>query len=139
MFSFQVRGDRLYLDGDLRLKLRVVEMLKGMGSNYPENSSDFDEIFLYRSMKSIFTKIQLRKFAKSQSLFDLEQPKRKFLKGNFNILNFDRLSCEIVRSSLDIFAERITSDAKRMNGFRSKAISAAKKICSSTGFPAGSK
>lgn len=85
IFSLQVRGDRLYLHDDLKLKLGVVEMLKRMGSNYPENTSDFDEEFLYRSMKSIFPKIQLRKFANSQNLSDLDRPRREFLKSNFNI------------------------------------------------------
>lgn len=95
IFSLQVRGDRLYLYDDLKLKLGVVEMLKRMGSNYPENTSDFDEAFLYRSMKSIFPKIQLRKFANSQNLFDLERSRRGFLKRNFNIYLFEYRSTKL--------------------------------------------
>lgn len=89
IFSLQVRGDRLYLYDDLKLKLEMVDMFKKMGSNYPENTSDFDEAFLYRSMKTIFPKTQLRKFANSQNLLDLERARRGFLKGNFNIYLFE--------------------------------------------------
>lgn len=54
-----------------------------MTANYPENTSDYDEIFLYRAMKALFTNKNIQNLAKSQSLFDLKQPKRQFLRGKY--------------------------------------------------------
>lgn len=63
--------------------MELVERLKLITTNYSGNSSDYDEIFLRRAMKAIFTKENIKNPAKSESLFDLKQPERQFLRGKY--------------------------------------------------------
>lgn len=65
-------------------------MLKRMNSNYPENTSDYDERFLDHLVKAIFPKQNLIKASKKKTTFGLNRQHFQFLEGkikNFSPLN----------------------------------------------------
>lgn len=128
-FLFQTRGDRYYLNKTLKLKLEVVETLKKMNCSYPKMNADYDVEYLYHAMRSIYKQKVLEDFSKSGNLRSLGSSHLKFLRGtyitNINIelkLNNKRVFVSV------LFQERASDDKKRVETFREKAISAAKRI-----------
>lgn len=78
----QAKGDRLYFDNTVKIKLGTVELLKGMSSTYPRSTSDFGSEFLLHLLKAVFTKNELRLCGKSSSLRKLKNDKRNLVKGS---------------------------------------------------------
>lgn len=58
-FFLQLKGDRYYLDGLIKVQKSVVDSLKGMNSNYLTSLKDFDYRFVSILLTSIFTKDEL--------------------------------------------------------------------------------
>lgn len=68
---------------DIVLKLDVVETLKKMNQCFPKNQECYDEQFIFRIMRAIFTKEELND-SRSGMLRTLDFSKRLFLKGMKN-------------------------------------------------------
>lgn len=77
----KMKGDRLYLDEELKLKLSLVELLKNMNSKYPKTSADFDTEFLYRAVQPMFSRDEMKKCIHSNNLRQLNASHLRFLKG----------------------------------------------------------
>lgn len=77
----QSKGDRLFLDEELTLELSVIETLKKMNSNYPKNTSDFDAEFIFKIMKPMFSRQELKNCVQTNSLHSLKKGHRCLLKG----------------------------------------------------------
>lgn len=56
----QVKGDRYYHDGSIKISKEYVTVLKGMNANYLTNLKEFDYRFLVRLLSGVFTKDELR-------------------------------------------------------------------------------
>lgn len=56
----QSMGDRLYLDGSLKIKMDLIRLLKKMNDNYPSSHQDFDEKFLFHAMQAIFSSGEMK-------------------------------------------------------------------------------
>lgn len=77
----QAKGDRLYLDHTVKIKLSTVDFLKRMNSTYPKTTSDFDREFLWNLLKGVFTKDELKACGNASSLLGLKRDKLKLVKG----------------------------------------------------------
>lgn len=56
---FQVRGDRYYLGGIIKIPFDRVKTLKGMNSNYLTSTKEFDYRFISRLIMDVFSKEEL--------------------------------------------------------------------------------
>lgn len=84
LYFLQNKGDRLYLDGTLKMNLEAVLILKKMNVAYPKNSVDFDPEFVCRLLKSIFSKEELKKcsdHSTDSKLRGFNRRKLRFAKG----------------------------------------------------------
>lgn len=81
----QTRGDRLYLDEKLKVKISLVETLKAMNQNYPKTSADFDEEFLFLAIRGLFSAEEIAECSAQQKLIPLNRQTLAFLKGEKNI------------------------------------------------------
>lgn len=91
--------------------------------------ADYDVEYLYHAMRSIFKQKVLEDFFKSGSLRDLTSSHLKFLKGTY----ITKINIELKLDNKRIFVpvlfqERAGDDKKRVDTFREKAMSAAKRI-----------
>lgn len=80
----QSRGDRLYLEGSLKVKLEVVKLLKKMNVEYPRSHEDYDEKFLITAIAAIFAEDELNSLSKAKSLKVIYGRKYVFLKSTYN-------------------------------------------------------
>lgn len=78
----QDKGDRYYLDGEVKFSLNLINILKKMNTSYPKNSPDFDVEFVRHLLKGILSQEQLSDCSKASSLRCLDRPKLKLAKGN---------------------------------------------------------
>lgn len=81
LLFLQEKGDRFYLDKDVKISLGVVNILKKMNMSYPKTSSDFDGEFLQHLLKSVFNEKELLECSSASSLKKLNGPKLKLAKG----------------------------------------------------------
>lgn len=116
------------------LKFEVVGALKKMNQSYPKNQMCYDEHFIFRVMKAIFTKKEMIQCAKSQDLRALDFSKRTFAKGkhaelivSVHLDNGTTHFCPLFTTFVDLFFERIGQDLKRMRSFREHVISIANR------------
>lgn len=81
LLNFQSSGNRYYLDGSATLKLDLVKQLKKMNETYPTSTVDYDFVFLFPLLRSIFKTGELKQCAKSGQIKHLNREKLKFAKG----------------------------------------------------------
>lgn len=82
----QSKGDRYYLDGEVKIKLHTLQRLKKMNSTYPKTSADFDEEFLSILLQAIFGKEALLQCGQHNSLKHFNRPKLQLAKGTYMVL-----------------------------------------------------
>lgn len=63
------------------MKWDTIKILKRMNSNYPEYTSDYDEIFLNHLIKAVYTKQEMMNASKKHPPFGLNEQRFQFLKG----------------------------------------------------------
>lgn len=82
--SPQSRGDRLYFDEELTIKLETVQKLKKMNDNYPHNHDDFDEQFIFNAMRAIFSKDETKTFWDNKSFKSIYGRKYLLFRGDLS-------------------------------------------------------
>lgn len=60
-----------------------------MNDTYPSSHPDFDRNFLLLLLKAVFTKTELKDFARAESLRSFDSFKLKLVKGIFNYIEYD--------------------------------------------------
>lgn len=108
-------GDRIYLDGTLKICLSLLHTVKNMNCTYPKTSSDFDEEFLFHLIKAFFSKDEVLACHSTGKLTPLKRDKLKMLKGNTirNTRSIGLLSWHLFRLSA-LFLERIVQTDKNV-------------------------
>lgn len=87
-FVFQLSGNRLYFNKTLEIDLNVINRLKQMNSSFPENSSDYDEKFVYFLTVAVLNMTEMKDFLKDNKLRNINHDKRLFIKSKIYIAEF---------------------------------------------------
>lgn len=119
----------MFLDGEVKIKLRTVDILKKMNSTYPTTSSDSDYYFLSRLLKQVFKTNELKESGQLSMIRNLKRNKLGLVKGDIRYW-LDLIHLQLTNSYLiifiaDIFAVRAGDDEaglKRQKKFREIAI-----------------
>lgn len=80
-----MKGDRLYLERTVKIRLKMVDQLKKMNSNFPKTSVDYDSEFLRHLLNEVFTKQELKDCGKSSKIRNLKREKLQLAKGSFTV------------------------------------------------------
>lgn len=76
----QSKGDRVYMDGKVKLKINFIDQMKKMNQVYPKLNVDFDAEYLFYMVHAVFSKIELKPIVKQPSLRLLDKSKLAFVK-----------------------------------------------------------
>lgn len=78
---FQTKGNRLYLDGTLKIKFDKIGRLKKMNDTYPKCTQDYDGNFVLCLLNAVFNKKMLRAVGDSSSLRTFPVVELQFVKS----------------------------------------------------------
>lgn len=80
-FFLQSKGDRVYLDGKIKLKFDFIQRMKKMNDVYPKTHQDYDAEFIFYMVDAVFSKNELKPILTTPSLRLLDREKLSFIKG----------------------------------------------------------